>query len=166
MLGIGVSHIETVHAQEMVATQASVFVERVLVVQVHAFNGVAGPALFRPIDALRSHEAADTAIQRFDLQATVGTETHSFARVVDPHIEMILLFAHALVGQLDRHAHQAALFAVALGVTEFDKAQRPAAGVAVGLQRRQAEHLVVLGLNIRPRQFDRWRCVFFSAGVS
>lgn len=114
---------------------------------------------------MRGHETADAAIQRFDLQAAIGTEAHAFARVVDPHIKMILFFAHTLVGQLDRHAHQAALFAIALGITEFDKAQRPAAGVAVGLQRRQAEHLVVLGLDIRPRQFDRWRCVFFSAGV-
>jgi hypothetical protein len=54
---------------------------------------------------------------------------------------------------------------VTLGVTEFDEAQRSAAGMAIGLQRRQAEHLVVLGVNIRPRQLDRWRCVFFSGGV-
>jgi hypothetical protein len=53
----------------------------------------------------------------------------------------------------------------ALGIAEFDKAQRASAGVAVGLQRGQAEHFVVLDVDIRPRQFDRWRCVFISGGV-
>jgi hypothetical protein len=57
------------------------------------------------------------------------------------------------------------LLVVALGIAELDKAQGPPAGVAVGLQRRQTEHLVVLDVNVRPRQLDRWRCVFFSGGV-
>ena len=114
---------------------------------------------------MRGHETADATVQRFDLQAAVRAEMHTLGGVIDPHIQMILLFANALARQFDRHAHQAFFFAVALGITEFDEAQRPPAGVAVGLQRGQAEHLVVLDVDIRPRQLDRWRCVFFSGGV-
>ncbi|MNP49459.1 hypothetical protein D3C76_1436440 [compost metagenome] len=149
----------------MIATQARVFVQRVLVVEVGALYGVTRPAFFRPVDAVCGHEAADAAVQRFDLQAAVRSEMHAFFRVIDPHIQMILLLSHPLAGQGDAHAHQAVSLVVALGITELDKAQGPPTGIAIGLQRRQTEHLRVLDVDVRPGQLDHWRCLFFSGGV-
>ncbi|MNF97670.1 hypothetical protein D3C84_805070 [compost metagenome] len=91
---------------------------------------------------------------------------HASGLVINPDIQVVLLFAHPLAGQGDAHAQQAAFVVVALGVAEFHKAQWPPAGRPVGFQRRQAQHSVVLGLDVRPRQLNRFsgRCCWRGVG--
>ncbi len=72
-----------------------------------------------------------------------GPKLHAFFSVVDPHVQMILFLAHALAGQGDAHAHQAALLVVAFGVARIRQSAGTATRTAIGLQWRQAEHLMV-----------------------
>ncbi|MNV03432.1 hypothetical protein D3C71_936980 [compost metagenome] len=116
MLGIGIHHVETVHAQKMIAAQAGVFVQCILVVQVKAVDGVGRPALFRPIDALGRQVATNATVQRFNLQSAFRSEMHAFFGVIDPHVQMILFLAYALAGQGDAHAHQAVRLVIAFGI--------------------------------------------------
>ncbi|MNF06196.1 hypothetical protein D3C80_2060990 [compost metagenome] len=78
------------------------------------------------------HEAPKATVERLDLQATVGADVYALFQVVDPDVQMVLFLAHFLSGQLDRHAQQAGVLVVPLGIPVLYKAQGPCAAVAVG----------------------------------
>ncbi|MNG06058.1 hypothetical protein D3C84_892790 [compost metagenome] len=52
---------------------------------------------------------------------------------------------------------------MAFGIAVLDKAQRPRTAVAVGRQRRQAQHLEMFGGNIGPGQWGGLRCCLLGS---
>ncbi|MNN28779.1 hypothetical protein D3C81_1423590 [compost metagenome] len=115
---------------------------------------VVRPLALQPLHGLGQHETPQAAVQWLQLQAAVAADAHPPLKVVDPHIQLVLLLAHLLPGQADFHAQQAVRLVVALGMAELDETQRPCAAVAVGGQRRQAQQLKVFYCQVSPGQ--RW----------
>jgi hypothetical protein len=141
--------------EDVIATQASVFVQRVFAGKRDAVNGVAGPSPAGPSDTVGDQKATDAAVPWLNLQARLRAESNAVGIVVDPNVQMILFFTYSLSGQLNVQAQQTELFAMAFRPSELHKTQGPCASDAVGREGRKTQHLEMIGLDICPRQKRR-----------